>query len=168
MEQPYYPYYFGEFALHEINTDISLRLSKYNIPRPKFDDSDRLRAYFVILDLEKKLKNKTAWLLLFCASLWAVRDTGGPFAWTAEIFSRFAWANDTIVLCNLALLVAFWIGGFLLMDNETRQKKASWQASDEELGDLAKRIRELRHAQETVTALVQASGIYAAQKVRAH
>lgn len=142
------PYFLSDLAESDVEMRI-LYLSKYGIP-PKLDDSDRLRAYLVIMDFEDKAKDKSDWVLgfLLCASIWTLQANGWPFAWTSEIFNLFGWSRNTIVLCNLALLIAFWIGVFLFVTSQRERAMLPWQASDEELGDLAKRIREMRRARE--------------------
>lgn len=141
------PNFFGVHAPLELPVEISSRLEKYGM-QPKFDDNDRLRAYLVIMDLEKKAKDKSGWLVgfLICASIWSFQANGWPFVWISEIFGFLGWSRDAIFFCNLMLLIMFWIAVFLLVDTERQTR--SWQVSDEELGDLTKRIREIRRAQE--------------------
>jgi hypothetical protein len=55
------PYYSSELAALELDLEIRSRLFKYGIRQPKFDDNDRLRAYLVILDLEKKAGDMHPW-----------------------------------------------------------------------------------------------------------
>lgn len=141
--------YFSEAASLEIAVSIRSRLGKYGI-QPKLDDSDCLRAYLVITSLEEKASDRSGWLLgfLICASIWALQTNGWPFAWMSEILKLFGWPYSVIVLCNLSLLIAFWIAAYLLLSGRREQQTLPWQASDAELDDLGKRVSRMIRAHE--------------------
>ena len=142
-------YFSSEHAPFEVDIRISSRLGRYGM-QPKYDDNDRLRAYLVIVDLEDKANDISGWLVgfLICASIWSLQANGFPFVWISEVLVFFGWSRNTIYLCNLGLLIAFWMAAFLLVFTYRQQETLPWQVSDEEIGDLAKRIREMRRAQE--------------------
>ena len=137
------PGHFGEFAPYELKTDIGMSLSKYSIDAVNFDDVDRLRSYLVILDLDRKSRDLSGWFLgfLICASIWSLRDNGPPFEWFSTLFGIFGWSRTAIDLCNLILLVALWIGIYLIQTKIKDGEQPCWRASNEELENLRKRIQ---------------------------